>query len=243
MKSQSKKSKTSIRRFLLVSLMIVGIGMYSSLRVNAINVSYDSPSYSSLIPHDPIEITSDGNFTDYGFLGLGTIEDPYLIEEYNITTTDNIGIHIIDTTKFFVVRNCYVAATDYGIYINTVATGTAIVNNNTCNNNFQIGIYLYESGNSTVANNMCLNNGAGILMEYSDGSTVANNTCNNNNNGINLVQSGVSSITNNTCNNNKNLRGIYLSYSDSSTVADNTCSESPLGVMLYHSDGSTVAKF
>ncbi len=138
------------------------------MRVNATNVSYDSPSYSSLTPHDPISITSDNNFTDYSFPGTGTEEDPYVIEGYNITTTSNRGIYITDTTKNFTVRNCYVKAGEYGIYIRNVAGGTATVINSMCTNNNNIGIYLYSSGSSTVANNTFNNNFYGIFFYSSD---------------------------------------------------------------------------
>ena len=62
MKNQSKQSQVSIRRLLCVSILIFGISIFSSMRINATNVPYDSQSYSSLIPHDSIEITTDNDF-------------------------------------------------------------------------------------------------------------------------------------------------------------------------------------
>ncbi len=241
MQKQTKQSKVSIRRILCVSILIVGISTFSSMRVNATIVSYDPPSYSSLTPHDPISITSDSGFAV--FPGSGTAENPYLIEGYNITTTDSSGIYIADTTKYFIVRNCYVDAFLYGIYIYNVADDTATVTNNTCNNNAYFSIRFYASGSSTVANNTCNYNGySGIFLSSSGSSTVANNICNNNDDyGIYLLFSDNSTITNNTCSNNNNLDGIYLEDSGSSIVTNNTCSNNYLeGIYLAGSHSSTV---
>ncbi len=216
--------------------------MFTSMRVNATTVSYDPPFLSSLTPHDPISITSDSNFTYYSFLGSGTVDYPYLIDGYNITTTDFRGISITDTTKHFVISNCYVDATYYGIYIVDVAYGTASVINNTCSNNNDYGILLWSSDSSTVANNTCSNNGIdGIYLLSSDSSTVSNNTCSNNNDyGIELSGSGSSTVSNNTCSNN-GYNGIYIDSSGSSTVSNNTCNYNSKGIDFMSSDSSTVS--
>ncbi|GAG81070.1 unnamed protein product, partial [marine sediment metagenome] len=108
------------------------------------------PTSLELTPHDPIEITSDSDFEV--FPGTGTEIDPYLIEGYYITTTSESGISISSTTKYFTVRNCYVDADLYGIYVDDVAYGTATVINNTSNSNVY-GIRFWFSDSSTVANN------------------------------------------------------------------------------------------
>ncbi|MCK4844422.1 MAG: right-handed parallel beta-helix repeat-containing protein, partial [Candidatus Heimdallarchaeota archaeon] len=222
MKRQLKQSRVSIRRLLCVSLLIILISIFSSMRVSSITDSYNPSYYSSLTPHDPISITSNSDFEV--FPGLGTAEDPYVIEEYSITTTSNIGIYISSTTKYFIVRNCYVDASDYGIQIRYVADGSAIVINNTCNNNW-IGIALEVSVSSTVTNNTCSNNnGCGIILIFSDSSIVANNTCNNDyGEGIVLDNSGDSTVVNNTCSNNN--YGIYFSSSDFCVVTYNLLQE------------------
>ncbi len=238
MEKLSKRSRISLRRVLFVSLVIVGLSIFSSMRISSTTVSYDPQSYSSLTPHDSISITSDSGFAV--FPGSGTEEDPYLIEGYNITTTSNRGISITDTTKYFIVRNCYVDVDDYGIYIDNVADGTATIINNTCSNN-NFGISLNYFGSSTVVNNTCNNNnGDGIRLWYSGSSTVVNNTCSNNGDeGILLWDSGSSTVINNTCNNN-NFEGIMLSYSSSSIVVNNTCSNNNSGIKLSSSNNSTV---
>ncbi len=207
MKKQSKQSKVSIRRFLCVSLLIVGISTFSSMRINATTVSYDPLSYSSLTPHDPISITSDSDFEV--FPGSGTVEDPYVIEGYNITTISDEGIYISGTTKYFIVRNCYVDAESIGIYIYDVADGTATVINNTCSN--------YSD------------NDYGILLSYSGSSTIANNTCNRNYRGIYFEDSDFCVVTYNLLRENEGY-GVYFWYgSDSNLIHHNTFVDNNLG--------------
>ena len=219
-------------------MLILNLGQGITKGIQIEEKSEGNLSLSSLIPHDFITIISDSGFLAY--ICSGTVEDPYMIEGYNITTTHDNGIYISSTTKYFIIRNCYVDAEGYGIYISSVADGTATIANNTCNNNLYIGITLSSFGSSTVVNNTCINNNHGIYLSNSDSSTVTNNTCSNNNEyGIFLDYSGSSTVTNNTCNNNK--FGIYLRYSGSSTVANNTCNNNEYGIFLRFSSGSTVA--
>jgi len=261
MKKSLRQFKVSITIFLCFSFLIFGIMPFSSMKVNATTVSSNTPAFSSLIPHDPIYITSDLDFVF--FPGAGVIGAPYIIEGYNITTTEDYGISIFSTVSLFVIRNCYINAKSIGISINDVTDGTATVTNNTCNSNNH-GIMLLNTDCNTVVGNTCDNNINGISILNSDSSTVANNTCNNNNdNGIYITNSGSSTVANNTCNYN-NDNGIYITNTVSLTVANNTCNynnnngisiwfteptvnnntcnNNARGIDIYNSDGSTIVK-
>jgi len=179
------KKKTTLLLFILIlSIYTLNINVQSSIEEN----DYQ-PASLELTPHDSISILNDSAFSSYGFPGSGTEEDPYVIEGYNIITTDFYGIYITDTTKYFTVRNCYVDAEFSGIYISNVAGFTATVINNTCNNN-----------------------NIGILLRYSGRFTINNNTCNNNDNfGIGLYISDYCVVTYNLLQENKGY-GVYSSY-------------------------------
>ncbi len=224
----------------IIILLILTFSIYISninIQLTAEENSY-RPTSLEFTPHDPIIIGSDLGF-DF-FPGHGIIESPYIIEGYNITTTDDYGIYISGTTKYFIIRNCYVDALYGGIYIHFgIADGTATVINNTCENNFH-GIFLMDIDNSTVANNTCSNNNVhGILLLDSVGSTVANNTCNNNGKyGIDTAGSDTT-IINNICNNNGEY-GIDTAGSDT-TVINNACNNNgEYGIAILDSDSSTV---
>ena len=194
----------------------------------------------TLITHDPIEILNDGNFSDYGFDGFGNETHPYVIEEYNITTLDEKGIYIYNTSKYFVIQNCYLDADNTGIYIYDIANGTATIKNNTCtNNNNDYGIYLYRSSNSTLTNNTCTNNNDdGIHLDSSSDCILTNNTCTNNNVGIHLDSSSDCILTNNTCANS--FSGIYLISSSDCILTNNTCTINSFGISLHSSSGSSL---
>ncbi len=217
-----KISNYSIRitiGLVITIVLILNLGQGITKGIQIIEKNERDLSLSSLTPHDPIWITSDNGLEV--FPGTGTAEHPYLIEGYNITTTDDYGIFIYNTTKYFIIRNCYVEAGKHGISIYEIADGTAAIINNMCNNNI-MGIKLRDSVSSTVANNTCNNNDYhGIWLDDSVSSTVANNTCNNNDwHGIWLEDSDSSTVANNTCSNN-NKYGIQLWYSDFCVITYN----------------------
>ncbi len=163
------KKRTTI---ILLILIFTIYASNTNVQINAEENNYRL-TLLELTPHDPISITSDSDFEV--FPGLGTSENPYLIDGYNITTTSTNGINIRGTTKYFTVRNCYIDADSDGIYIENVADGTATVINNTCINN-AYGIEIWDSVSSTVINNTCINNGfKGIMLSFSVSSTVTNN--------------------------------------------------------------------
>ncbi|MCK4845504.1 MAG: right-handed parallel beta-helix repeat-containing protein, partial [Candidatus Heimdallarchaeota archaeon] len=225
----------------LLFLLILTLSIYASninVQITAKDNNYQ-PTSLELIPHDSISITSDSELEV--FPGIGTVEDPYLIDGYNITTTNDCGIRISGTTKYFIVRNCYIEDIWYGIVIFNVADGTATVINNTCENN-SYGIILEYSGSSTVANNTCNNNYIGIWFRDSVSSTVVNNTCNNNGRGISLVSSGDSTVTNNAFTNcglsiGESTVYAYLSY----TLENNCVNGKKLG-FYTNLDSTTIAE-
>ncbi len=238
-----KVSNYSIRTaigLIVTAVLILNLGQGTTKGIQTIEKNEINLSLSSLIPHDSISITSDEDFSV--FSGTGTYEDPHIIEGYNITTTSFRGIYITGTTKHFIVRNCYVEATYFGIDINDVAYGTATVINNTCNNNNDKGIVLSSSGSSTVANNTCNNNWDGIKLTSSDSSTVANNTCSNNVRGIYLEDSGSATLVNNTFTDcglriSEFTLSAYLSY----TVENNWVNGKKLGYYT-NLDSTTIAE-
>ena len=188
-----------------------------------------------LTNHGAIEIISNDNFTDYGFFGLGTELNPYLIENYNITISEGIGISISGTTDFFVIQNCYIDALDHGIFMNNVEDGTAKIINNTVSYNRR-GIEIEYAPGITVFNNTCLyNDYLSIRLEFSPGSILANNTCGE------IIYSGCTSvyaspgtiISNNTFfNGGLSIWELDLEDFQTYIVEDNWVNNKPLGYFI-----------
>ena len=118
------------------------IGVFTALIVTAaiivpvLLVEYGiiRPNPRGLVKHDPIIIWNDEDFLDYNFKGVGTQEEPYLIECFNITTTTSNAIYIFGTTDYFIIRNCFLKSSHsdgVGIYLENVGENTASIFNNT----------------------------------------------------------------------------------------------------------------
>ncbi|MFW9926537.1 MAG: NosD domain-containing protein, partial [Candidatus Thorarchaeota archaeon] len=67
-----------------------------------------------LTEHDPISITDDSQFSEMGFPGSGTNEDPYVIDDLVIVDEDSC-IRISGTISFFTIRNCFLTCPNAGV--------------------------------------------------------------------------------------------------------------------------------
>jgi parallel beta-helix repeat protein len=59
------------------------------------------------VPHQPIYILGDGNFlsTSGVVKGSGTVDEPYVIEGWEISASSTSGIYIEDAQSYFVIQN------------------------------------------------------------------------------------------------------------------------------------------
>jgi len=75
--------------------------------------------------HDPLTVGGDDEFALNGFTGSGTAEDPYVINELNITNRGTC-ITIMNTTAHFILKDCFIKATysNYGIILQNVTFGS-----------------------------------------------------------------------------------------------------------------------
>ena len=205
--------------------------------------------------HDPIVILSNDDFTyDNGVVsGSGTIDEPYIIENWDIDASGAIGIDIEGTDAYFIVRNCYIhdgAGLGYvGIYLLGCVNG--ILSYNTCTGNDydtdnydSVGIYLGSSDGIAVSDNTCTaGNDFGIYLYDSDGNTISGNDCDSDNLcGIYLESSSSNALTDNLCSNDQ--YGIYLTIdadpSDLNTVSGNTCQNNYVGIFLEWTGDNTL---
>ena len=165
-------------------------------------------------PHEPIIIDSSDEFSSQGFPGSGTINDPFRIENLNITTEDIEHIVIKDTEVHFTIRNNFLDGQSRAPY----------------------GIKLIGVVNGIIENNFILNHRlVGIELAGSHDNIIRNNTIRDNYNGIKLVREWVSyfqyprdnTIINNTINNNEQ-RGIWFADTDGNYVSSNVITENKL---------------
>ncbi len=192
-------TKIIIFFLLLVSFSAISLN-------NSSNASYLSSDYTNrfepIINFEEqvaIRIISDDNFTDYGFSGTGSSNDPFLITNYNITTTANRGILVKSTSKHFIISFCYIESEGYGIEFDSIASGTASIVNTTLNGNIWDGVYIKYSPSVSIFNSTVTNSDVnGIYLSNSPGAILENNKISDNSEiGINLWHSSNSTLTNN----------------------------------------------
>ncbi|MHA2032057.1 MAG: right-handed parallel beta-helix repeat-containing protein, partial [Candidatus Kariarchaeaceae archaeon] len=219
----------------------------------------------SYVEQAPIYIDDNFDFWNFSSSGDGTVNDPFIIDNYNITSSNNTLIHIQDTTAYFKISNNWLNGTggnEVGIQLNNVVHGNITTNsisntnlsainlllswnntlfNNTISSNSQ-GIYLSSSFNNTLFNNtLCNNAGSGIRLASSSGNTFLYNTiCDNNGSGIFFDSSpnDYNFFTHNTISNN-NAYGIILN-SFRNTFSQNFISGNNIGIWFSSSTNGTL---
>ncbi|UJG44060.1 MAG: right-handed parallel beta-helix repeat-containing protein [Candidatus Heimdallarchaeum endolithica] len=225
--------------FILIICLNISIS-YSIHKKNEVNVHTNTKVFSSLqiinkiknnnmknsyIIHAPISITSDSDLTV--FPGSGTKDDPYIIKNYIISSSSADGIKITSTTKYIIIRDCYLSgriSTFSGIYIDSVVSGTIIVTNNTISN-YNRGIFLSSSFNNTFISNTITNSSSyGFFLSSSSWNTFASNTIINSSiGGISLSSSFSNTFTSNNVTNSI-YDGILLSFSSNNIFIYNNIS-------------------
>jgi parallel beta-helix repeat protein len=194
-------------------------------------VSGDLNDPDSLRSHGTILINGDSQFTSANGVigGNGSIDNPYLIENWTIDATNNHGIHIENTDAYFTIRNCYVyngtnqSSYNNGIYLKNSNNGT-IMNNNL--SKISTGIYLdgYCEENFIVNNNLtnCSN---GVYLSLSDNTIIHNNSILTYQMGMRIFRSKIN-ITQNTIIRDKttssnNEYGLSIRYCENILIKDN----------------------
>ncbi|MHA2071247.1 MAG: hypothetical protein ACW985_05620, partial [Candidatus Thorarchaeota archaeon] len=98
--------------------------------VASIVLESEGVSHIAAVPHDPIVIIGDANFSDTasaeGWSGDGSLGSPYIIENLEIILgpSPTAAISITDTRVHFIIRECYLtgplATPSYGVHLENV---------------------------------------------------------------------------------------------------------------------------
>lgn len=238
MRNESRKLLlTIIIYFTLFSLVSIALLGTQATKLNTSQTRINA----TLTPHEPILIYNDANFSDYSLPGSGTALNPYIIENYNITTLNNAGIIVRNTTDYFVIRNCYVDASFVAVAVTIVEPGTGEISGVTCKNNDFWGIVIGQSSQITVKNSVSEDNtesfGIGIYLLDSFDITLSNNTCTKNNYGVYLQNTNSSVISYNTFADNSEY-GVVLEEDTNENIVHHNKFIDNGGVMQARDDGT-----
>lgn len=187
----------------------------------------ESELKSIKINADPLVISNNDDFINLGFVGDGTISNPYLIEDLFISSSTGILIYIHDTTSYFQIRNNYLD----GLRGDTNAIVFENVNNgfivNTTVVNSENGISLNNCFNIIIVSNIILSNSKyGITLAHSNYNTIENNQLSSNSYagiGLSLFSNDNSLRTNNV---DKSFIGIIFGDSMNNEVISNNIQNS-----------------
>lgn len=168
------KRSVLLQSFIVVILILTLT--YSTVNPIIEDVSERPTSFhtlSVLTPHEPIVIGNDTALAVWP--GSGTEGDPYRIEGLNITS-ENASIRVENTTKHFVIENCYLKPLGMwwltGIQIANVSDGSVL--NCTITSGWN-GVSLYSSTDFTVMDCTIFNVSTGISFYSLNNTIISNN--------------------------------------------------------------------
>jgi len=252
MNRRSKHTKLAL--FALTILLTSSLSLATVIKaqqtstVNSYRLNYTT--------HVPLYIDNDSDLIGNSTSGSGIAGDPYVIEDLSIVTTDNYGIYIRDTTVNFIIKDCFIDASNFAIYIYLAAERTveidnnilndssngiriigsdyANITNNYCDGSTTYGINVDSCSHTLVKNNTCINGATGIYGSYADYTNYIDNKLHQNTEyGLRIIDSDYCNATENICHNN-NYAGIYIGTVTNTSIWDNECYDNSYhGISTY----------
>ncbi len=137
-------------------------------------ISYDS--------HAPFNISSNGDFETQGLPGNGSITNPYLIQNLNITSTDFACIWIANTTSHFIIEDCLLSTSAEGIPFDQRVGSLTLTNvsNGIVERNQIVDSRIAVSGhlisNCSISDNSFSISESGVYLTSSNSTMISNNT-------------------------------------------------------------------
>ncbi|NPD89316.1 MAG: hypothetical protein HGN29_11370 [Asgard group archaeon] len=266
MKKNKKLSILIILSLLILYNVALNEGVRDSLATTSINTSSNQILLEDLVVQSPMIIDYDSDFEAYGLPGDGSLKDPFRIENYNITTTDETCLSFGGyTTKHFIIQNCFLKTdTNSSIILGAeqnMDEGSIIIKNNviisiagasglTIKGKIEGGVYKNDIFSLdcgielqepfTYVQNNKIVAALGIRLVNSLGSSLIGNICNETSEiGIHIVNSNGTSIINNNCSNNVDT-GILAENSHDLVINNNYLVDNFFGMRIIGSSGSVI---
>lgn len=168
-----------------------------------------------------IVISSNVELTEQSSAGVGTRNDPYIIEGKKINASNCVTIY--DTTAFFVIRDSEfiqgVSGETSSIHFFNVVHGTI---ENCRIRGGDVAIDIQRSTDCSIIDTTVYDAYNGILLDSSNNNTIANCTIFGNNIGVMIITSNFCNIIGSSIYSNSQ-QGVYVSiFSENNTIAGNS---------------------
>ncbi|MHA1928705.1 MAG: right-handed parallel beta-helix repeat-containing protein [Candidatus Thorarchaeota archaeon] len=218
----------SLQLVLLIFLMITSTSYNNIQPANLETIDEPEGLSAKYETHFPIYIDTEDDFSYFDIPGSGTSEDPYIIENNNITSAGScINIELDDIfyadDMYVVIRNCFFSSpsTSYGLV--TVHGLTTVTIENCIFVGGQIGIRLdwySRTTGASIINNTITNMEIGIRINNVANGLIENNSVYNCLTGMQLTLDNSSVLNNKIYGNSQ--QGIQFSeYSENNTIQGN----------------------
>lgn len=169
---KNRSARISTRMLIIMGLVLSTLVVSSGLvwKFGYVNSRYGE-----------IDIKRDSDFSiKYRLPGKGTKDDPYRIENRVINTEKVCGISITNTSKHFIIQNCFIKASINSICLVDVGNGTAKIYNNLLEkvaDDFNSMVLIVKAPFCTFLNNTLQGNRRyGVSFRFASNSLVANNS-------------------------------------------------------------------
>ncbi len=112
----------------MIFFILVLLLQFSSNWTTGMNVDNEQKTELNLTSTVGIQI-NEGNIASYSSSGTGAPDDPYIIDNMMINTTDSLAIEFYYVTSYFILRDSSLKGSTYGVYLSGVASGVSQVIN------------------------------------------------------------------------------------------------------------------
>ncbi len=173
--------KLTIKKLLAISLVTL---LVLSLVITILNF------VPNIFKKSLIQIDDDEDWDKYIredlVIGTGSFNDPYIFENLVVVSKLKFGIHISNTLKNFIIRNCSISTSSISISISNVEDSNVLIHNNSleARDEYGTGIYLYQSDHITVQNNTISRCKTGINLDWCHDISVFNNSITSDGSGV-----------------------------------------------------------
>lgn len=231
------------RRYLLLFIFLTSLIFFSEDKFTQEN--RDIHSEISVFPYASTahgKIYIDGNAEMDAFpnkTGAGTLEDPYVIENYSIDAQSvDSCIYIENVNRYLIIRNCTLYDSGTGGYagVDLRYCSNIQIDDNIISN-ISLGTSIFYCYNSSISYNRFYNSGH-ILTDliHSDYNNFSYNDVYSSNNGLRLRWANNNNITGNNFYSSSYYSIEIKSYSYNNTLSNNSMSGSGLEISRYTSN-------
>ena len=224
---------------LIIYSVALNVGVNNTSAATSLNPLSDHPSLEDLIVQSPMIIDYDSDFESYGFPGDGSADNPYRIENFNITTSGDYCLNFGGyTTKHFIIQNCFLKTdTNNAIFLGKyqkMTKETVVIINNVIISTNNNGLVLNGGLDSKIEYNYMVSMDCGIEIRDSNFTYVKYNKIVSQI-GIHLLDSYGAIIHKNICNETTDI-GISIENSDGTSITHNNCSNNAdTGILIEDS--------